>query len=290
MASIQDDLKNRPIRVVLFGGGPVLERGVREFISRLEDHPEIDFLGGFCQSQGQALWDIMRDLWNRRGFLAAPILVMNIGSALLNFIRQTSKETKLDRKIKRLSDRLHFVPDIHADEVLSQVRDLKPDLGLIYSSPILKPQLFERPGFGTLGIHHGKLPEYRGKKTVFWAMYNGESTADVTIQKVNAGLDTGEIVRQGNVAIDNRSLGSVWRDLESLGLDLYIQAILEVKRGTASYLQPVGKKGKLYHDPKLSQIIIFWLKQLNRGLRVFRLLVNSRSPNVDRGFGAGEEN
>jgi methionyl-tRNA formyltransferase len=124
--------------------------------------------------------------------------------------------------------------------------------------------LFEIPVLGTLGIHHGKVPEYRGKKTTFWAMFNGEKTAGVTIQKVNAGLDMGEIAKQGEVSIGRRSLRSVWNELEKLGLDLYLQAIVEVKQGTASYQPQVGKKGKLYRDPKLGDILTFWWKQFNR--------------------------
>jgi methionyl-tRNA formyltransferase len=137
-------------------------------------------------------------------------------------------------------------------------------LGLIYGSPILKPELFEIPRCGTLGIHHGKVPAYRGNKTTFWAMYNGEATAGVTIQKINQGLDTGSIVREGEVPIDRRSYPSVWRDLERLGLELYIQAIIDVKNGTAIYQPQSGKKGKLYRNPKPKDFFAFWIKQSKR--------------------------
>jgi methionyl-tRNA formyltransferase len=164
------------------------------------------------------------------------------------------------------------VPDIHAGDVLERVRSLAPDLGLIYGSPILKSVLFEIPTFGTLGIHHGQVPEYRGKKTTFWAMFNGEKTAGVTIQKVNAGLDTGQIVKQGVVPIGCHSQRAVWHELEALGLNLYIQAIIEVKQGTASYQPPLGQKGKLYRDPQLADIATLWWRQLKKCmLRSFRV-------------------
>jgi methionyl-tRNA formyltransferase len=153
---------------------------------------------------------------------------------------------------------LHFVPDIHSQAVLEHVRQLKPELGLIYGSPILRPALFEIPACGTLGIHHGKLPQYRGKKTTFWAMYHGEPEAWATIQRVNAGLDTGEIVREGAVPTGGRSYRAVWRDLEALGLNLYIEAILAVKAGTATYRAQSGPKGKLYHDPTIGDLWRFW--------------------------------
>jgi methionyl-tRNA formyltransferase len=160
-----------------------------------------------------------------------------------------------------MSDRIHYVSDIHAEEVIKRVVSLEPELGLLYSSPILKPKLFEIPSYGTIGIHHGKVPEYRGKKTTFWAMYNGEKTVGVTIQKVNSGLDTGNIVKAGEVPVFGRSLRTVWNELELLGFYLFIQAILDIKHQRATYRPQIGEKGELYKDPKLIDILIFWWKR-----------------------------
>jgi folate-dependent phosphoribosylglycinamide formyltransferase PurN len=252
---------DQPIRVVMFGGGPELTPDAKEFLYRLEMHPEINFVGAICQTESQN-WDaILRDLWNRRGFLALPLLVARIITGMARYLKNPQKEGALRRKLEEISGKIHKVGDIHAHEVIALVRSLEPDLGLIYGSPILKPKLFEIPRFGTLGIHHGKVPAYRGNKTTFWAMYNGEPVAGVTIQKVNAGLDTGNIVKEGEVPIGRRSYAAVWRDLEALGLELYIQAILEVKNGSASYRAQTGEKGKLYRNPKLKDFINYFIKQ-----------------------------
>lgn len=255
---------DRPIRVVLFGGGPTLEYGVKQFFCRLEDHPHIEFLGGFCQSQGQSLNAVGSDLWRRRGLLALPLFAQYVGSDIVRFLSHSRSQSALNEQLAKLADRIHFVPDIHAANVLAEVQALEPDLGLVYGSPILKPALFEIPAYGTLGIHHGKVPQYRGKKTTFWAMYNGEKTAGVTIQKINAGLDTGQIVKSGEVPIGSRSRSQVWNNLEALGLDLYIQAILEVKEGTANFKPQEGPKGRLYRDPEFRQILELWWIQTKK--------------------------
>ena len=85
---------------------------------------------------------------------------------------------------------------------------------IFYGGPILKPALFEIPTLGTLGIHHGKLPAYRGKKTTFWAMFNDEPSAGVTIQSVNAGLDTGRGVRAGEGRVGLQGLDCLHHLLE----------------------------------------------------------------------------
>jgi folate-dependent phosphoribosylglycinamide formyltransferase PurN len=262
-----------PIRVVLFGGGPILERSVKQFIGLLETHPQIDFLGGFCQSEAQTFKKIVADLWRRRRLLAVPLLLLQFGKTIGHYLFQPRQEIRLNRIMKQVSDRIHFSPDIHAEEILAKVRALSPDLGLIYSSPILKPTLFEIPRYGTLGIHHGKLPEYRGKKTTFWAIYNGEEVAGVTIQKVNSRLDSGEIVKEGNVPINGRSLRAVWKDLETLGFDLYFQAILNFKQVLSEFHPQTEKKGKLYRDPKLKDILVFWGKQLFRKFKIDPIII-----------------
>lgn len=267
MADNHDEFK-RPIRVVVFTSGPVLQRGSLQFLDRLEQHPQIELLACLAQSKQCARRAAYVELWRRRGVLAVPILLAEWVNAAWCFFRYFRRERELQRRLAALADRIYFVPDIHAPAVLDRVRELVPDLGLIYGSPILRPALFEIPALGTLGIHHGKAPEYRGKKTMFWAMYNGEQAAGVTIQKVNVGLDTGDIVKQGEVPIGRRSPRSVWRELEALGLDLYLQAILEVKQGTALHSPQVGKRGTLYRDPKLRDILRFWMRHFQRRLNL----------------------
>jgi len=266
MPLIQDEPK-RPIRVVMFGSGPELTYDARQFLYRLEAHPEIELLGAFCQASAQSLGAVIKDLWQRRGILAFPLFIARINRSITRFLTHPRGDIELRKKLTSISNLIHFVENIHSQDILDRVSSLKPDLGLIYGSPILKPQLFEIPQMGTLGIHHGKLPDYRGNKTAFWAMFNGENIAGVTIQKVNQGLDTGSIVKEGEVLIGRRSYATVVRELEALGLDLYIQAILEVKNGTATFRPQPPSKGRLYRNPKPSDFFRFWIKQAQRRLR-----------------------
>jgi folate-dependent phosphoribosylglycinamide formyltransferase PurN len=257
-------ISGRPIRVVMFGSGPSLTHEARRFLARLEKHPEIELLGAFCQADTGSRLAFVKDLWRRRGVLALPLLVAWYGNIVASYLRQPGAELELRRTLGRLAERMHFVQDIHGAEVLEQVAGLAPDLGLVYGSPILKPALFEIPAHGTLGIHHGKVPQYRGNKTTFWAVYNGDRAAGVTIQKINPGLDTGEIVKEGEVPVGRSSLRRISSELETLGLDLYIQAILEVKAGTATFRPQSGPKGKLYRNPKPADFLRFAAKRLAR--------------------------
>ena len=263
-----DQVLIRPIQVVMFGSGPELNPDAKQFLCKLEEHPEIDFLAAFCQAQSRSTAAVFKDLWKRRGLLTLPLFAMWLINKAIRFLSHPRAELTLQRKLKNIQGRIHFITNIHAQQVLEQVKSLEPDLGLIYGSPILKPELFEIPKLGTLGIHHGKVPEYRGNKTTFWMMYNGEKFAGVTIQKVNKGLDTGTIIKTGEVRAYRRPYQTVFHELEALGIELYIQAILEVKHGVAEFKTQTGMKGKVYRNPKLGDFIRFWVRQLKRQLRI----------------------
>lgn len=251
----------RPIRVVLFCGGPTLDRAVVRFVARLESQPEIDFVAGFCETQAQTFTAVIRDRLRRRGVLGLGLLLVEAVRSLQRWMVHPLDELALRNNRARLAKRIHPVADLHAESTLERVRSLNTDLGLIYGGPILKPHLFQIPRLGTVGIHHGKMPVYRGKKTTFWAMYNGDETAGVTIQRVNAGIDTGQIIQRGEVRIEGRSVGQVTRQLEELGFDLYVQAIIDLKRGAAQSVPGWGAKGKLYKDPKLGDFVRFWWRR-----------------------------
>jgi methionyl-tRNA formyltransferase len=254
----------RPIRVIFFGGA-FLEPAAREFVARLDEHPEIELLGGICQSPGFGVWHTIANVARRRKLLAPAVLGVHAAQTALRVAQRPRAELVLRRRTRRLLGRFMTVPRIHAPEVLEHVRALAPDLGVVYGSPILKPELFEIPAFGTLGIHHGKLPDYRGKKTVFWAMLNGDPTAGVTIQRINAGVDTGEIVCAGEVPTKGKRYGRVDAEVQGLGVDLYVASILALKRGAAR-CRPQGRAtSPLYRQPRPRDILRLWVRQLTPG-------------------------
>jgi methionyl-tRNA formyltransferase len=231
----------------------------------MDAHPDIELAAVVWESRGTSLRDVWADLWRRRGLLAPALAAVEAARRARRWLRPR-RELRRRAALARFSGRIHRVADLHAGAVLERVRALRPDLGLSYGSPILEPALFEIPARGTLGIHHGRLPDYRGKKTPFWAIHAGEPSAGVTIQRVNARLDAGEIVLEGEVEVGRRTLGAVWRRLEALGVELYLQAILQVRDGSASFEKRAGR-GRLFRDPSPRDIATFWWRWLLRVVR-----------------------
>lgn len=89
-----------------------------------------------------------------------------------------------------------------APEFIEQVRALAPDLIVVAAYGQILPQLLlDVPRFGCLNVHTSLLPKYRGAAPIQWAILNGESETGVTIMKMDAGLDTGDIIAQENTPI-----------------------------------------------------------------------------------------
>lgn len=256
-----------PIRVVLFTGGPVLDWQVVSFLERLERDPDIELVGIFSQSPHTALPGVVRDLWARRRLLAIPLLLQLLFRWVCRVISSPRAVRRRRELRSKLEFRTHFVKDIHDRAVIDQVSGLRPDLGLVYGGPIVKKELFEIPRHGTLGIHHGKVPEYRGKKTTFWAMYNGEKEVGVIIQQIGNRLDGGDIVMQSTIAIGRRTLPSVKRQLEKEGIDLYVRAIHAVSNGSMTRFAQQFDSTPLYKDPGAADIIRFWYRYVLRLVR-----------------------
>ena len=254
---------SRPIRVVLFGGA-YFEPSALEFVVRLNNHPDIDFVGGFCEGPGVGIAHRVANLWRRRKLLAVPILGLEALRYAGSFLKNPRAWVAFRRRAAQIRGKITMVPDLHDPKVLEQVRALRPDLGVIYGGPLIKPSLFQIPTDGTLGIHHGRVPDYRGKKTTFWALYNGEEHAGVTIQRVNARLDRGDVVKAGAVAIGRKGYRQVEREVEAIGVDLYVRAILDIRAGRATYLPQSQEKGsnRLYRQPTLADFMRYCVRRL----------------------------
>jgi len=255
------------IRVVVFTGGPSFDWQVISFLERLECDSHIALAGIFSQSPRHGISGVVRDLCDRRGLLAAPLLLQLLFRSVYREIKSPRVVRRRRKLVRELRPRTHYVKHIHGTEAITRVRELKPELGLVYGGPIIKPVLFEIPLHGTLGIHHGKVPEYRGKKTTFWAMYNGEKEAGVTIQRIGTRLDGGDVVMQTLLPLAKRPLSRVKRQLENAGIDLYIRAIHSVREGSATYTAQPTEPITLYTDPGAADIIRFWYRYLLRLVR-----------------------
>lgn len=88
--------------------------------------------------------------------------------------------------------------DINSAEVEHRIREFQPDVLLVCVAPILKPNIFRIAPHGTINVHHGLVPNYRGEHTLFWPLYYHEyGQVGVTVHYIDEGIDTGQVLATG---------------------------------------------------------------------------------------------
>src|ERR1700693_4460715 len=87
-------------------------------------------------------------------------------------------------------------------EFRSQLAAIAPDAIIVVGYGRIIPQwMIDLPRLGNLNLHASLLPKYRGAAPIQWAIANGESVPGVTAMRIDAGLDTGDILMQREIAI-----------------------------------------------------------------------------------------
>ncbi|SHH41600.1 polysaccharide deacetylase family protein [Massilia sp. CF038] len=131
---------------------------------------------------------------------------------------------------------------INGPEACAFVQSQQADLGIALGAPILKSALFELPRLGTINLHKGKLPDFRGMPPAFWELHAGAASVGCTVHRVAAGLDTGEILLAREVPVDAFStVAGMQIKLHRVGVELVAEAVAAIVAGTAQFrAQPAG--------------------------------------------------
>jgi methionyl-tRNA formyltransferase len=121
-----------------------------------------------------------------------------------------------------------FQPErVKRPESVDYLRSLAPEAMVVVGYGQIIPQsIIDIPPLGILNVHASLLPKYRGAGPVQWAVVNGETVTDVTIMRIDAGLDTGPLLLKAETAIgaDETAL-DLGRRLSLMGADLLVEAL-----------------------------------------------------------------
>lgn len=108
------------------------------------------------------------------------------------------------------------------------------DVALSLDNALISEATFSAPDHGTINVHHGAVPRYRGGPPVFWELADGLPTVGFTIHRIDAGIDTGPVVARGDVVIERRrtlaeTLAATIPRLHDASLDALEQALASGK-------------------------------------------------------------
>lgn len=154
------------------------------------------------------------------------------------------------------------VADFHGVDALEAIQRLRPDIGVLAGTYILREVVFALPRLGCINLHSGKVPEYRGASPAFWELYNGEPTVGITVHRVSVALDAGDVLCQELFALDIAPtvdpmlyLEQYRRDvLRPNGIRILTTVVRAIAAGTIISMPQEAGRARTYRTPDYKSI------------------------------------
>ncbi len=119
------------------------------------------------------------------------------------------------------------------DEFRGQLESMAPEAIIVVGYGRIIPQwMIDLPPLGNINLHASLLPKYRGAAPIQWAIAMGESVTGVTTMRIDAGLDTGDILQQAEERINPEDTAvTLAPRLAQSGAELMIATLAGLKSG-----------------------------------------------------------
>jgi len=122
---------------------------------------------------------------------------------------------------------------LRTPEAVAALARLAPDIIVVVAfGQILRQNILDLPRFGCLNVHASLLPRHRGASPIAYAILEGDTETGITIIRMDAGMDTGDIVAQAREPIrPDDTAGSLGRRLADLGAQVLLDTLPRWLRG-----------------------------------------------------------
>jgi len=164
---------------------------------------------------------------------------------------------------------------LQRSSAVERVRAVRPDALVVAAYGLILPQpLLEAGRHGALNIHASLLPRWRGAAPIQRALLAGDSETGVSIMQMEAGLDTGPVLKQARTPIwYGDDAGTLHERLAAIGAELIVEALGDVESGRA-VAEPQPKLGVTYaRKVEKAETRLNWTRpaeELERAVRAFR--------------------
>src|SRR5579871_2101553 len=120
------------------------------------------------------------------------------------------------------------------EEFRAQLAALHPEAIVVVGYGRIIPQwMIDLPPLGNINLHASLLPKYRGAAPIQWAIALGETVSGVTTMRIDAGLDTGDILLQKELPVAPEDTAETLAPrLASVGADLMVETLRGLAAGT----------------------------------------------------------
>ncbi len=108
---------------------------------------------------------------------------------------------------------------LRTGEFAAWVREQNADVALVIAYGRILPQdVLDGPRLGCVNVHASILPKYRGAAPITWAIVRGETETGITLMKMDAGMDTGDMLEITTTPIgEDETSGELSQRMSKLG-------------------------------------------------------------------------
>jgi methionyl-tRNA formyltransferase len=149
-------------------------------------------------------------------------------------------------------------PEKLSDEnFIAELKSIQPDLQVVVAFRKLPEAVWRLPKYGTINLHASLLPDYRGAAPINHAIINGEKETGVTTFFINDKIDTGKIILQEKVSIEeNDTAGTLHDKLMKTGAAMLLETVKQIQKDATQVIEQNNllSNYEILHDaPKLSK-------------------------------------
>lgn len=139
---------------------------------------------------------------------------------------------------------------VKAPEAVEELKKYEADVYVVAAfGQILSKEILALPRFGCVNIHASLLPKYRGAAPINQCIIDGEQETGVTIMQMDAGIDTGDILTQKKVIIEDKETAqSLFDKLAQAGAELIVETLPMIEKGE---ITPVRQDERLASHVKM---------------------------------------
>ncbi len=187
---------------------------------------------------------LVEDGWNIVGVITAPD-------------RKAGRGQKLKSSAVKVYAQSQGLPilephNLKAPEFISELKKLEADLQVVVAFRMLPEMVWNMPPKGTINLHASLLPNYRGAAPINWAIINGETTTGLTTFFLQHEIDTGDILLQKEIAIDDKeTAGSLHDKLMIQGGPLLAQSLQLIYIGNFTLRKQEVEQSRIKPAPKI---------------------------------------
>ncbi len=151
---------------------------------------------------------------------------------------------------------------LRTGEFSAWLRAKQVDLALVIAyGRILPTDVLEAPRLGCINVHASLLPKYRGAAPITWAVVRGETESGVTLMRMDAGMDTGDMLESFTTAIGpDETAGELGERMAKLGAEAVRLGVPKVLAGSYEPVKQDDAQATLAPILKKQDGVVDWAK------------------------------